>query len=97
MGVTHNGQSILFGAALLKDETETTFTWLCQEFRKCMFDRAPIAIITDQDKAMENAISKVFPSARHRLCAWHIKKHFLKNINPFQLKFGDTFIDDYKA
>ncbi|XP_042972729.1 protein FAR1-RELATED SEQUENCE 5-like [Carya illinoinensis] len=32
------------------------------------------AIITDQDKAMRNAIAKVFPKSRHRFCLWHIMK-----------------------
>jgi hypothetical protein len=41
---------------------------------KCMKGRAPRAIITDQDKAMKNAINKVFPNARHRFCLWHILK-----------------------
>ena len=34
----------------------------------------PNAIITDQDKAMQNAIGIVFPKVRHRWCLWHILK-----------------------
>ncbi|KAI9180888.1 hypothetical protein LWI28_009083 [Acer negundo] len=32
----------------------------------------PKAIITDQDRAMKNAIAIVFPTTRHRFCLWHI-------------------------
>ncbi|XP_062146803.1 protein FAR1-RELATED SEQUENCE 5-like [Alnus glutinosa] len=39
---------------------------------------APRAIITDQDRAMKNAIKKVFPNARHRFCLWHILKKLPK-------------------
>jgi hypothetical protein len=39
-----------------------------------MNDQAPKAIITDQDRAMKNAIARVFPRTRHRYCLWHILK-----------------------
>ncbi|XP_035540195.1 protein FAR1-RELATED SEQUENCE 4-like [Juglans regia] len=40
----------------------------------CMDGIAPKAIITDQDRAMKNAIAIVFPESRHRFCLWHILK-----------------------
>ncbi|KAF5458998.1 hypothetical protein F2P56_022990 [Juglans regia] len=40
----------------------------------CMDGIAPKAIITDQDRAMKNAIKIVFPESRHRFCLWHILK-----------------------
>ncbi|XP_042977104.1 protein FAR-RED IMPAIRED RESPONSE 1-like [Carya illinoinensis] len=39
-----------------------------------MDGEAPKAIITDQDRAMKNAINLVFPNSRHRFCFWHILK-----------------------
>jgi transposase-like protein len=30
--------------------------------------------MTDQDKAMKNAIARVFPETRHRYCRWHIMR-----------------------
>ncbi|XP_042972714.1 protein FAR1-RELATED SEQUENCE 5-like [Carya illinoinensis] len=35
---------------------------------------APKAIITNQDRAMKNAIAIVFPETRYRFCLWHILK-----------------------
>jgi transposase-like protein len=74
VGVNHHGQSILLGCALLSNEDTTTFTWLFKTWLECMGGRTPNAIITDQDKAMKNAIEVVFPKARHRWCLWHIMK-----------------------
>ncbi|XP_076900220.1 protein FAR1-RELATED SEQUENCE 3-like [Bidens hawaiensis] len=62
-GVNHHHQSILFASALLENEKQDTFEWLFQTFLKCMFDKHPLAIITDQDKAIGNAIKTVFPKS----------------------------------
>ncbi|KAF5447330.1 hypothetical protein F2P56_032889 [Juglans regia] len=40
----------------------------------CMDGIASKAIITDQDRAMKNAIAIVFPESRNRFCLWHILK-----------------------
>jgi len=39
-----------------------------------MEGQTPIGIITDQDRAMQNAIQIIFPNTRHRWCLWHILK-----------------------
>ncbi|XP_061373449.1 protein FAR1-RELATED SEQUENCE 5-like [Gastrolobium bilobum] len=96
VGVNHHGQSILFAAALLEDETEATFTWLFEQFRTCMFDRSPVAIITDQDKAMGKSIAKIFPGARHRFCAWHLKKHVMEHSQALRAQFKDSFDVDFR-
>ena len=95
VGVNHHGQSILFGGALLENEKEETFEWLFENFLKCMFTKYPKAIITDQDKAMGNAIKKVFPNTRHRFCDWHIKKHESEHLRPFVTRYSD-FQESYK-
>jgi transposase-like protein len=74
VGVNHHGQSMLFGTALISKENTETFVWLFETWLKCMNGRSPNAIITDQDRAMKNAINVVFPNTRHRLCLWHILK-----------------------
>jgi transposase-like protein len=74
--VNYHGQSILFGCGLLSNENTDSFVWLFNVWLKCMSDRAPNAIITDQDKAMQAAIAIVFPRAKHRFCLWHILSKF---------------------
>ncbi|XP_061347848.1 protein FAR1-RELATED SEQUENCE 5-like [Gastrolobium bilobum] len=97
VGVNHHGQSILFAAALLEDETEATFTWLFEQFQACMFDKSPPAIITDQDKAIGKAIAKIFPTARHRFCAWHMKKHVMEHTQALRAQFKESFDVDFRA
>ncbi|XP_042968993.1 protein FAR1-RELATED SEQUENCE 5-like [Carya illinoinensis] len=74
VGVNHHGQLILLGAGLISSEDTETFIWLFQTWCNCMDGETPKAIITDQDRAMKNAISFVFPNSRHRFCLWHILK-----------------------
>ncbi|XP_028096390.1 protein FAR-RED IMPAIRED RESPONSE 1-like [Camellia sinensis] len=74
VGVNHHGQSILLGCGLLSSEDTDTFVWLFKSWLNCMSDHPLKAIITDQCKAMQNAIEIVFPNTRHRWCLWHIMK-----------------------
>jgi len=46
-----------------------------------MKDRAPIAIITNQGKAMQKAIEHVFPNTQHHRCLWHIIKKIPKKLS----------------
>lgn len=75
-GVNHHYQSILFGFALLRDETEDTFVWVLHTWLEAMDYKAPTTIITDQDRAMSNAIATVLPTSYHLLCSWHISNKF---------------------
>ncbi|KAJ1267450.1 hypothetical protein BS78_07G056800 [Paspalum vaginatum] len=53
------------------------YKWLLFEtFLKAMKGIAPLNITTDQDVAMRNAISIVFPYATHRNCRWYIMDKF---------------------
>ncbi|XP_049347739.1 protein FAR1-RELATED SEQUENCE 5-like [Solanum verrucosum] len=56
-GVNNHYQSILFGCALLWDETQDTFEWLLRTWQEAMFGVAPHTIITDQDSAITNAVA----------------------------------------
>ncbi|KAJ6815956.1 protein FAR-RED IMPAIRED RESPONSE 1-like [Iris pallida] len=80
VGVNHHGQYVLFGCALVSDESINSYTWLFQKFLACMSGRAPKAIVTDQDKFINGAVEKVFPKARHRLCLYNIIKKIPENL-----------------
>ncbi|XP_028072411.1 protein FAR-RED IMPAIRED RESPONSE 1-like [Camellia sinensis] len=74
VGVNHHGQSILLGCRLLSSEDTDIFVWLFKSWLSCMLNKPLKAIITDQCRAMQNAIEIVFPQARHRWCLWHVMK-----------------------
>ncbi|XP_022880776.1 protein FAR1-RELATED SEQUENCE 5-like [Olea europaea var. sylvestris] len=74
VGVNHHGQSTLLGCGLLSNEETGTFVWLFRTWLECMHGEAPRGIITDQDRAMQNAIEIVFLKTKHRWCLWHIMK-----------------------
>ncbi|KAF5473666.1 hypothetical protein F2P56_010265 [Juglans regia] len=83
VGVNHHGQSILLRAGLISSEDTETFTWLFQTWLQCMDGIAPMAIITDQDRATKNTIATVFPETRHRLCLWHILKKVSEKLGSY--------------
>jgi zinc finger SWIM domain-containing protein 3 len=57
---------VVFGAALLYDETFESFKWLFKTFLKAHNGKHPKTIYTDQDAAMEKAVHEVF------LETWHV-------------------------
>ncbi|KAG9442246.1 hypothetical protein H6P81_018100 [Aristolochia fimbriata] len=85
VGVNHHNQTVVFGAALLYDETSESFVWLFETFLEAMSGKKPQAILTDQCAAMAKAISIVLPETHHRLCTWHIFQNATKYLsNVFQ-------------
>ncbi|KAL6178910.1 hypothetical protein ACLB2K_050427 [Fragaria x ananassa] len=75
VGTNNHRGSIVFGAALISDETVETYTWLLRIFLESMNGKMPKAVLTDSDVAMRQAIETMMPKARHRLCIWHIAKN----------------------
>ncbi|XP_042502666.1 protein FAR1-RELATED SEQUENCE 6-like [Macadamia integrifolia] len=84
VGVNHHGNTILLGCGLLADETTESFVWLFKAWLSCMSGSAPSAIITDQCKAIQEAIAVVFPNTHHRLCLWHIMQKFPDQLGALQ-------------
>ncbi|XP_052723829.1 protein FAR1-RELATED SEQUENCE 5-like [Vigna angularis] len=83
VGVNHHGQSILLGCGLLCSEDTNSFVWLFNSWLRCMSNRPPEGIVTDQCKAMKKAISLVFPNTRHRWCLWHIMKKIPEKLQSY--------------
>ncbi|XP_028078415.1 protein FAR1-RELATED SEQUENCE 5-like [Camellia sinensis] len=74
------GDVVTFDTTYLTNKYDMPFApaWL-----SCMSDTPPNAIITDQCKAMQNAIQVVFPQARHRWCLWHIMKKIPEKLRAY--------------
>ncbi|GAV74313.1 FAR1 domain-containing protein/SWIM domain-containing protein/MULE domain-containing protein [Cephalotus follicularis] len=73
-GVNHHGQPVLFGCALLINESEASFVWLFKTWLTAMSGRPPVSITTDHDRMISLAVNQVLPETRHRFCKWHIFK-----------------------
>ncbi|XP_014506873.1 protein FAR1-RELATED SEQUENCE 5-like [Vigna radiata var. radiata] len=84
VGVNHHGHSILLGCGLLSSEDTVSFVWLFESWLRCMGHKAPNGIITDQCRAMVNAIAEVFPNTRHGWCLWHIMKKLPEKFQGFK-------------
>ncbi|XP_010246204.1 PREDICTED: protein FAR1-RELATED SEQUENCE 5-like [Nelumbo nucifera] len=81
VGVNHHRQIVIFGAALLYDETIESFKWVFESFLNAMGGKMPKTILTDQCEVMEKAIEHVFPKVNHRLCVWHIYQNAAKHLS----------------
>ncbi|WVZ49619.1 hypothetical protein U9M48_000960 [Paspalum notatum var. saurae] len=95
LGTNHHKRTIMFGAALLYNETIESFVWLFNTFLTAMSGKHPSTIFTDQCAAMSAAIRIVFPNTRHRLCLWHIYQNAAKHLSKV-IKDHPKFLADFK-
>ncbi|XP_042478523.1 protein FAR1-RELATED SEQUENCE 5-like isoform X1 [Macadamia integrifolia] len=79
-GFNHHRETVVFGAALLYDETTDSFQWLFETFFDVMSGKKPKTIFTDQDPTMAKAISFVMPETYHGICTWHMSQNAKKNL-----------------
>ena len=81
-GVNNYGHSICFAGTLMIDETEDSFLWVFTKFLEMVNQHAPLVILTDDDRAMANAYTKILQplGTKHRLCQWHLMKNVMKNL-----------------
>ena len=80
LGLNQFRETTIFGAVILFDETEDSFTWLFETFLAAHNGRQPRTIFTDQDAAMEKSIHKVFTESYHGLCTFHIMQNAVKHL-----------------
>ena len=108
VGVNHHGHSILLGCGLLSAKDSSTFVWLFRCWLRYMGNKSPEGIVTDQCKAMQNAIQMVFPNTRHRWSLWHIMKKLLEKLIGYtnykeikhtmkQLVFESSTAEDFES
>ncbi|CAM0877137.1 unnamed protein product [Alopecurus aequalis] len=84
VGVTPHGHTYIFACALIGNERATSFKWVFKEFVAAMGGKHPQTIITDQDRAMRQAIESELPNTIHKSCLFRIKSKAEDNL-------GSTF------
>ena len=70
--MNHHKQAIVFGSALLYDESTNSLKWLFETFKMAMGGRQPKTILTDRSTAINEAVAAVWPGTEHRYCLWQI-------------------------
>ena len=83
MGLIYNNKSFFIAFAFLPGKTEAIYIWALEQVKE-LYGRVmpastvmltPEAISTNCDRALRNAILKVFPSSAGLLCILHANKN----------------------
>lgn len=71
-GINHHADPVLFGCALLLNESDSSFIWLLQTWLRAMSGHVPVSVTSDPDRLIQMAVAQVLPEARNRFCRWSI-------------------------
>ncbi|CAN0927001.1 Protein FAR1-RELATED SEQUENCE 9 [Linum grandiflorum] len=80
-GLNHHGQPVLFGCALILDESDSSFVWLFRTWLHAMSGSQPVSLTTEPDRVMQLAVAQVFPQTRHRYCKEGILQQTLEALS----------------
>lgn len=87
VGINHHRHPVLLGCALVANESKESFTWLFNTWIRAMFGCHPKTIIADQDKAIQQAIARIFPRTHHRFSMWQIRAKERENLRSMSNQF----------
>ncbi|XP_074306335.1 protein FAR1-RELATED SEQUENCE 5-like [Silene latifolia] len=88
VGINNHTRICLFGIGFMLNECTESFQWLYNTFLASMGGIQPRTIMTDQSRAMKNAIATCFPKSKHRLCVWHLFKNSSAHLVHLKDKLG---------
>lgn len=78
VGVTSTDMTFSVAFAYLGCEREDNYIWVLNILRSIMDESAlPEVFVTDKELDLMKAIDRVFPTARHLLCRWHISRNVM--------------------
>ena len=76
--VTSTEMTFSVGFAYLEAKQEDNFNWCLDNLKSIMHGQLmPSVIVTDRDLAQMNSIERIFPTSRHFLCRWYLRKKIL--------------------
>ncbi|XP_044397310.1 protein FAR-RED IMPAIRED RESPONSE 1 isoform X2 [Triticum aestivum] len=85
-GVNHHVQPVIFGCALLVDESEESFVWLFEKWLEAMHVRPPVSFVTELNQEMAAAAAKVaVQQLEQAICNFHAKEAQADYLTMFQL------------
>ncbi|KAL0245883.1 hypothetical protein GEMRC1_007100 [Eukaryota sp. GEM-RC1] len=77
VGFTCLNSSFSAACVFMAKETEEYYLWTLEQF-KDVFNIIPGVFLTDKEKALINAVRKVFPTSGHVLCLFHIVQNLIQ-------------------
>lgn len=94
IGVNHHKQPIIFGTALIYDDSVQSFIWLFETFKFAMSGKQPKTVLTGQSTALSDAISSAWHGTTHRFSLLHL---YLNATEILRDNFQDseTFAPDF--
>ncbi|KQK15751.1 protein FAR1-RELATED SEQUENCE 5 [Brachypodium distachyon] len=81
IGLNHHKQTVIFGAALLYDESFEAFRWLFDTFKMAMNGTHPKTLLTDRSSVISEAVAASWPATAHRYCVWQIYQNALQQLS----------------
>jgi zinc finger SWIM domain-containing protein 3 len=89
-GFNHHRKAVVFGAALLYDETAESYKWLFETFLEAHKQKTPQTVFTDQDQAMAKALVQVMPNCiKHLSYLMKGESHFLSDFKKCMYEYDD--------
>ncbi|KAL6893974.1 hypothetical protein ACP4OV_008072 [Aristida adscensionis] len=86
IGVNHHKLPIIFGSALIYNDTVESYKWLFETFKSAMSGRQPKTVLTEQSTALSDAVSSAWPGTTHLLSLPHLYQNAMNILR-------DTFQD----
>lgn len=99
-GFNNHGQPVLFGCALILNESEASFIWLFQTWLHAMSRRRPVSLTTEPDRLIQAAVAQFLPETHHRFCKMAIFRetqeklgHLYQSHPTFEIEFKNCIND----
>jgi len=79
VGSTPMNKSYTLAYCFLSAECQSDYEWFLDCLRSALGESKLDVITTDRERALMNAIAKVFPESLNVLCLWHIRRNVVTN------------------
>ncbi|PIA45345.1 hypothetical protein AQUCO_01700705v1 [Aquilegia coerulea] len=80
VGMNHQCKTVLFGVALLFNDSEESLTWLVKTWMNTICVKQPKVIFTDLDSAIGSVIEREMTGTHQRYCLWNIMRTAKQNL-----------------
>uniref|UniRef100_J3MQP1 Protein FAR1-RELATED SEQUENCE n=1 Tax=Oryza brachyantha TaxID=4533 RepID=J3MQP1_ORYBR len=92
-GVNHHVQPVVFGCALIVDDSEASFVWLFEKWLESMPPGPPVSLVLEFNQAMAAAATKTLPDTYCLFCEKHILGVVREELQSLDLELEDFVTD----